>query len=252
MVFAQNEVQPGRADPGAVRGLAGMLACSPYIQDWLTERYDAPAGWVHLVANGVDVDLFAGVARPDHAGASGAFVGRIDPNKGILELLEATAEARRRGLAFGLRIAGPIAPWGLPPSEHAAFAQEFRDAVGSAGADHVGAVDRAATAAMMAAADIVFVPSVSEEPFGLVAVEALASGGAVVVSDRGALPWIAGDAAMVVEPTATGLLGAIETLTSDTALRLELSRRGRQRALDFQWSHSADQLLDALGADVGR
>jgi glycosyltransferase involved in cell wall biosynthesis len=246
MVFAQNEIEPGRAAPDRVRALDGMLACSPYIQGWLTKRYGAAAGWVHLVANGVDLDQFEGVERPDCAGATGVFVGRIDPNKGIMELLEATTEAHRRGVELRLRIAGPIAPWGLEPSEHPAFARRFQEAVARADAEYLGALDRSAIAAMMGAADILFVPSVSQEPFGLVAVESLASGGAVVVSDRGALPWIAGDAALVVEPTAMGLLDAIERLVADPPLRLDLSRRGRERALEFGWSRSADQLLGAL------
>jgi UDP-glucose:(glucosyl)LPS alpha-1,2-glucosyltransferase len=245
-VFAQNEIEPGTASSAEVGALAGFLACSPSIRSWLLERYPVDPDRVRLVPNGVDLELFHRRARPTSSGLTGVFVGRIDPNKGIIELLEAVAEARRRGVAITLLVAGAISPWGLPPEDHQQFVRRFEAALVAAGAHYLGAVDRSATAQLMGTADLIFVPSVSHEPFGLVAVEALASGAAVVLSDRGALPWIGGQAALVVEPTAGALADAVERLAADPALGERLGRLGPDRAREFEWSRSTDCLLEAL------
>ncbi len=266
-VFAENEIVPERAQPAEVAELDGLLACSPSIRDWLEARYPLDPGFVRVVPNGVDLELFtpgplpAPVEAPGvglGAELRGVFVGRIDPNKGILELLEATATVRRAGVAFSLSVAGPVAAWGLEAAAEADLVAEFERAVARAGARYLGAIDRPATARLMAEADLVFVPSVSSEPFGLTAVEALASGSAVVLSDRGALPWIGGSAAVIVEPAAAALAQAITELAGDPARRAALARAGPVRARDFTWSRVGGPaagrprpgLIDACGGSI--
>jgi len=258
--FAQNEIEPHESTDEDVRRLDGLLACSPYIRHWLMERYRVDDAFVAVVPNGVDLELFGPAeVGPDDRDADqvtgaddasppigGVFVGRIDPNKGILELLEATTRVRRDGVGFALTVAGPIAPWGLTPDEATSFAPKFEAAVSLAGATYLGSITREATASLMAGADVVFVPSVSQEPFGLTAVEALASGVAVVLSDRGALPWIGGDAALIVEPRSDALAGAIAELAGDPTRRSDLAARARDRAREFTWTRSAAALVVAL------
>ena len=64
----------------------------------------------------------------------------------------------------------------------------------------LGYRDHPEVLAAMARAAIVVVPSRWAEPFGLVALEALASGAALICSPRGGLPEVAGDAAVYADP----------------------------------------------------
>ncbi|PWU09803.1 MAG: glycosyltransferase family 1 protein [Terriglobia bacterium] len=79
-----------------------------------------------------------------------------------------------------------------------------------------------------------------DEGFGMPVLEAMAAGVAVITSNRSALPEVAGDAALLVDPERTGsLIDALQTLTSNEELRAELARRGRLRTSLFTWEKAA-------------
>ena len=86
----------------------------------------------------------------------------------------------------------------------------------------------------MARAAIVVVPSRWPEPFGLVALEALASGAALICSPRGGLPEVAGDAACtpipMTQPKSRRHQG---TGPTDDRRRAALANAGRLRASSF-------------------
>ena len=78
-----------------------------------------------------------------------------------------------------------------------------------------------------------------DEGFGMPVLEAMAAGTPVVTSNRSALPEVAGDAAILVDPEDTGALGqALRDLTWKDDLRDELSRRGKERARLFTWERA--------------
>lgn len=88
-------------------------------------------------------------------------------------------------------------------------------------------------------ASVVVLPSLYEG-FGFPALEAMACGTPVVVSDRGALPEIVGDAALIAEAeNAESLASAMENLLVDSELRNRLIERGRKRAAGFTWEEAA-------------
>lgn len=78
-----------------------------------------------------------------------------------------------------------------------------------------------------------------DEGFGMPVLEAMAWGVPVITSNRSALPEVAGDAALLVDPLEVeAIAGALIALATQPALREELTARGRRRAAAFTW-HAA-------------
>jgi glycosyltransferase involved in cell wall biosynthesis len=88
------------------------------------------------------------------------------------------------------------------------------------------------------ASDVVCVPSVWNEPFGMVVIEAMACGAVVVASSRGGLPEAGGDAAVYVDPHDTaGFTTALRELRTPTG-RKRHQAAGRSHAAGFTWQAS--------------
>ncbi|KYO51287.1 hypothetical protein AUP44_09480 [Tistrella mobilis] len=87
------------------------------------------------------------------------------------------------------------------------------------------------------------------EGFGLPVLEAQLCGCPVVTTRRGALPEVAGDAALYIEPgDPAGLVAAVSRLSADQALRAELIARGRLNAERFSWRKAAEQTAAVFDA----
>jgi glycosyltransferase involved in cell wall biosynthesis len=114
-----------------------------------------------------------------------------------------------------------------------------------------GFVDDAELAALYRGAIALVMPS-REEGFGLPALEAMASGCAVITSNAAALVEITGDAALQVQPTAASLADAMARIASDESLRRMLASRGIARAKNFTWTRCADITRAAYRASVAR
>lgn len=102
-----------------------------------------------------------------------------------------------------------------------------------------GFVDDSELAALYRGALALVMPS-REEGFGLPALEAMASGCAVITSNAAALVEITGDAALHVEPDAASLADAMTRVASDDSLRRALTSRGIARAKTFTWTRCAE------------
>ncbi|MGH9673359.1 MAG: glycosyltransferase family 4 protein [Bryobacteraceae bacterium] len=86
------------------------------------------------------------------------------------------------------------------------------------------------------AASIFAFPSL-DEGFGMPVLEAMAYGVPVVTSRRSALPEVAGDAALLVDPESVEeIAGALRRLAGDPALAASLTSRGLARARSFPWA----------------
>ena len=140
--------------------------------------------WAGIVHNGLTLDE----APFDRRRGDGlCFVGRMAPEKGIVEAIE-IAQATDRPL----RIAAKVGPW-APEQDY--YAQVFKPALEAAGSsiEFLGELDEADRDALFAESYAVLMPGSWPEPFGLVAIEALACGTPVVARRVGALPEIIRD-----------------------------------------------------------
>lgn len=85
------------------------------------------------------------------------------------------------------------------------------------------------------------------ETFGLPVLESMACETPVVASDRYAIPEVAGDGAILVDPEAPEeIAGALDRLITDDVYRTELERRGREQARNFSWQRTADRMTDVF------
>src|SRR6185437_12312731 len=99
-------------------------------------------------------------------------------------------------------------------------------------------------AACYAAADAFVFPSIWAEPFGIPVAEAMAAGLPVVATAVGGIPEIVagGETGILAAPgDSDSLAEALETIVADPALRADLGRAGRKRAVEhFCWGRAAE------------
>ncbi|MDD2876692.1 MAG: glycosyltransferase family 4 protein [Acidiphilium sp.] len=160
------------------------------------------------------------------------FAGRIVENKGVADFIAAVAAALPALPGWSAQIIGGDR-FG-PNSPETPFVSVMRQAACAAGIGFAGYRPHESVLAAMAEAAIVVVPSRWPEPFGLAALEALASGAALIATDSGGLPEMTGDAARLVPPgDIPALTDAIIALASDDDTRATLARTGLARAAQF-------------------
>lgn len=136
--------------------------------------------WAAVVHNGLTLRHMPFGASPRDGGL--AFVGRIMPEKGILDAIEV---ARLTGRT--LRVAAKD-PW--LPSEVDYYQDVFEPATSRADVELMGELGPADRDALLAASHATLMPSTWPEPFGLTAIESLACGTPVIARRVGALPEI--------------------------------------------------------------
>jgi rhamnosyl/mannosyltransferase len=184
-----------------------------------------------VIPFGIDVARFAQtpelVRRADEMRARygsplALFVGRLVPYKGVDVLIDAVAGLPLTTLVVG---EGP---------ERAAL--EARAAARSARVAFAGEVDNETLAALYTACDLFVLPSVTRaEAFGMVQLEAMASGKPVISTNlQSGVPWVNrhGETGLVVEPgDAAALRDAIVRLMNDAELRGTLGQAASARVL---------------------
>jgi glycosyltransferase-like protein len=227
-----------------------VFVVSVYWRDLLRSGYGVEAT---VVGNGVDADRFSRPAAFDPepvraaVGARDRFlfltVGGIEPRKGSLQLIEAMAELKATlDVPPVLAVVG-----GHSFQDYAAYRSEVFERAASLGLELgrdiviVGTVDDDTMPGWYWAADGFVFPSV-KEGWGLVVLEALASGLPVVTSD---LPvfreYLTDDenASLVPAGDARRLARAMRDLICDRDLRRRLGARGPEVARRFSWEASA-------------
>jgi D-inositol-3-phosphate glycosyltransferase len=248
-----------------------LTAATKVEQQQLTHYYGADAALIRIVPPGVDTALFHPIEQSYAKSVIGVeqshhmilFAGRIEPLKGIDTLLRAMALLRDRiGQAHqtdadGLShvtygnlclsvIGGDPSERGLMENDEMARLHALRDELGLSDlVTFLGARDQDTLQYYYSAADLLVMPS-HYESFGMVALEAMACGTPVVVSDVGGLSQLVkhnqtGLRVRVNDPSAVA--DAIQRLLSNEVLRRRMGHRAACYAEDYSWTKIVDKLI---------
>jgi glycosyltransferase involved in cell wall biosynthesis len=214
---------------------------------------------LHVIHHGVDRDAFhpvppAEVTRFERRhGIEGSpyvlSIGGLEPRKNLRRLVEAFARVPGEPR---LVIAGGPVRW--IPAEAArvraavaALSPAVRDRVVFTG--YVTALEKRA---LIAGARVLAYPSL-HEGFGFPVLEAMAAGVPVLASNGSSMPEVAGEDAVLVDPTDIAVIAdGLTTLLGDEDLRMRLSAAGRARAARFTWERCARETADVLHAAADR
>jgi glycosyltransferase involved in cell wall biosynthesis len=230
-----------------LRRLALVLTASDYLRSRVLDGVAAPARDAAVLHNCLDLSEIPPSRRRERLIL---FAGRVVADKAPDAFVSACAASLPHLPGWGAEIIG--ADRFSFDSPDTGFVQMVRAAAEAAHVRMLGYRDHPEVLAAMARAAIVVVPSRWPEPFGLVALEALASGAALICSPRGGLPEVAGDAALYANPDNPAEIAAcIRTLAGDEARRAVLAEAGRQRARQFDVPVVATRLA-ALRMEVLR
>jgi len=176
------------------------------------------------------------------------YVGRVVPEKGVLELVQALAHALPRHPDWSAEIIG--ARWFGSGAKATAYENSVARAASSCGRIVLsGFKPHEDVLASLSRASIAVVPSLWDDPFPRTALEALAQGCALICSTRGGLPELGPERAFHLESvSAESLFGALEQLVTDRDRREALQRRART---DFPFDiHRTTSLLDELRESI--
>ena len=218
-----------------MRRLAGVAASS----DWLRGRIleGVPGGSVTVLPNCIDVPPPPEAARDRLI----LFAGRMVADKGADVFVDACARALPHLPGWRAEMIG--ADRFRPDSPETAFLRALRPAAARAGVALRGHQPNAVVVEAMRRAAMVVMPSRWAEPFGLVALEAMACGAALVCSGRGGLREVGGEAALYAEPEGAAVAEAVLALARDNGRRAALAAAGRARAEGFGAPAAAARLL---------
>lgn len=213
------------ADPGPV-ARAFYRAGAPVLRrvvrrlDAVTAVSEVAAGAIapfteaRIVPNGIDLDAY-GDPKVSRVPGRVVFVGRDDPRKGLDVLLQAWPAIRHAVSGATLHVVGAIG-------------------TGPEGVVFLGRVSEEDKARELAEAVVMAAPNRGGESFGIVVLEGLASGCAVVASRLDAFTAVAGDAAVYVPVEHHFALGTeVVRLLQDRGMASTLAAAGRSRSERF-------------------
>jgi glycosyltransferase involved in cell wall biosynthesis len=242
--------QPGIATylaaelPRTLRAADHIIAVSEATARDLVEQFSCARERISVVYPGVDAAFTAPVDDITIAALRRSYqltqpfilaVGTIEPRKNYRRLITAFAEATRRPDGPPLLVFAGRLGWLYDDVLEAAARADVADRVrflGYVPDHHLPALYHAATALAM--------PSLYEG-FGIPIIEAMATGTPVICSTAGALPEVAGDAAILVDPLdVEALADALLLVFTEAARRQELIERGTLRSRIFSWKTAAE------------
>jgi len=166
------------------------------------------------------------------------YLGSNKPHKNLVRLIEAWAAMQAKTPDYTLVIAGAWLPQHPEPRQRAQ-ALGIDDRV-----CWLGPLPGEDLPALYTAANVFIFPSLYEG-FGLPVIEAMACGTPVACANTSSLPEVAGDAAVLFDPTQTGaIVDALQQVLDDASMRADLRLRGFRQTTEYLWQETASKTLD--------
>jgi glycogen(starch) synthase len=245
------------AERAMVRGADGVITCSRFMQSHVSDVFAVSRRRITVIPNGIDpadlepvaedLDaLRARFARPEDRLV--LLVGRLVYEKGFHLALDALAPVIKRLRNVRFLVAGT----GTAETE---LKRQARRLGLSRHGSFLGWVGDDMLHSLYRIAEIVIVPSIYE-PFGIVALEAMASGCLCVVADTGGLREVVpGDGTVGLRfprEDAGALEEVLEQALSDEQTRAQVVAEAREHVLQFDWTEVARRTGQVYGALVAR
>lgn len=229
----------GPALQPALERLSARIAVSPAARKVVVEHLGGDAV---LIPNGVSVERFVRAEPlpgwPGEGGAVG-FLGRTDePRKGLPVLLEAFIRLASPRPGLRLLVAGP----GDGAAVRSALPAELHDRV-----EVLGRVSEADLPRVYRSVDVYCAPNLGGESFGIVLLEAMAAGAAVVASDLEAFRRVLDDGragGLAAVGDAAALADALAGVLDDPERRRALTRAGAEVVARYDWSVVAREVVE--------
>jgi glycosyltransferase involved in cell wall biosynthesis len=230
-----------------------IVATSPQEQEHMRSLV-SHKGNIDIIPCGTNIQKFGSVERQAARDAFNInpeakvvlYVGRFDHRKGIETLVRAMRESKfYESKQLQLIIGGGSTPGNSDGRERDRIEAIVNELGMSECTTFPGCLSRDILPAYYAAADVCVVPS-HYEPFGLVAIEAMASGTPVVASDVGGLQFtvVNEETGLLVPPQNVPAFNhAIDRILSNPAWQQELGKAAKKRVINqFSWDGVAIQL----------
>jgi glycosyltransferase involved in cell wall biosynthesis len=247
-----------------LRHADAIVGCSKFIVQRIRDRFPEYADHCSTVYNAVDTNEFRPAAKPARNRRI-LYVGRISPEKGIHVLVDAFAQVLKRvpdatldlvggelfqGRRMMIDLSDDSLTLELASFGDSGYRGQIEQRMTRTVAQRVrfhGAVQYSELIGMYRKAEMLVLPSVGHESFGLPAAEAAASGLPVIVTRSGGLAELVVDGVTgyVVNRADSGqLAGAIVQLLLDDRAKTSMGIQGRKRVIElFSWEASGQGLL---------
>ncbi|MSQ22972.1 MAG: glycosyltransferase family 1 protein [Chloroflexi bacterium] len=230
------------------RKLHGKIAVSESARDFVAEHFP---GQYRIIPNGIDVEQFSRPRPPipelNDGRLNVLFLGRLEKRKGLSHLLRAWVRVREEVPEARLVVVGG--------GQGLAHYQKFVQARVSDDIVFTGLVSDEDKVRYYQSADVFCAPSTGGESFGVVLLEAMAAGRAIVATDIPGYRGVVTDGkeGLLVPPKNSDLLAqALLQALRDPELRSRLGSNGRQTAQHYTWKRVSSQVLDYYSETIHR
>ncbi len=215
-----------------------LITCSASMGDEITELFGPGLAETRVIRNGIDAARWPFAARRTPTGAAHLmFLGRLEYEKGVHDLIAALPRVRRTHPGTTLTIAGT-------GTQQAWLTEQARKHKVLKAISFVGHLDHDQLVSLLHTADAAVLPS-HYEPFGIVALEAAATGIPLVTSNVGGLgeAVINGVTGMSFPPRDIAkLAAAVRAVLDDPEAAQQMATAARDRLTsDFDWHCVADE-----------